>query len=101
MTPDPSFVLGPTKLGRMFNKSPSWGYRLLRAWWEEQQRGGPKRVFRHGKQRQYGTTIATVDQYMPRRKDEALERRLVGIEKDLAAVVTRLADLERSIGRRR
>lgn len=101
MTPDPSFVLGPTKLGRMFGKSRWWALRLLRTWWKEQQEGGPVRTFRVAGGGALRTTTATVDLYMPRRRDEALERRLAGIEKDLGALVTRVADLERAIGRRR
>ena len=97
---DPSFVLGPSKLGKMFGRSRWWARRLLKTWWEEQQRGAPVRVFPLGGGRLY-TTKATVEQYMPRRKDEALERRFAGIEKDLASAISRIADLERSIGRRR
>ncbi len=101
-TPDPSFIVGPTRFGRMFKRSREWGRSMLQLWWAEQQAGGPMRVFSRGKQGQICTTIAIVDQYMPRgRRDEVLERRLATLERDLGEAYVRLAALERSIGKRR
>jgi hypothetical protein len=86
----------------MFKKSREWGRSMLQMWFDEQQAGGPLRVFPRGKQGQLCTTIAIIDQYMPRgRRDEVLERRLAAFERDLGEAYARLAELERATGRRR
>lgn len=97
---DPSFVVGPSRLGRMFERSRWWGARILAEWWEEQARGGPVRVFRRPSGRLY-STVAIIDQHMPRRRNEVLERRLRTLEADLSSAFARIAELERAIGRRR
>ncbi len=98
---DASLTVGATRLGRMFERSRYWGAGQLRGWWDEQQRGGPVRVFRKTCGYLY-TTIAIVDQAMPRgRRDEALERRLRAFERDLTDAYTRIAQLERMMGKRR
>lgn len=98
---DPSYVVGPTRFGRLFKRGRRWGYARLRDWWHEQQKGGPVRVFKKRSGAFY-TTMGIVDFYMPRaRRDEALERRLRHIESDLSAAFSRLAEIERRMGRRR
>ncbi len=100
--PDPSFIVGSLQVAEMFNKSRWWAQDLLREWWNEQERGGPVRVFKKGKRGYFYTTTAIVDRYMPRgRKDSALERRLRMMERDLGEAFTRIAELERQQGRRR
>lgn len=98
---DPCYVVGPTRFGRLFKRSRWWGLARLREWWEEQQRGGPVRVFKR-KSGAFYTTMGIVDFYMPRaRRDEAAERRFRRIERDLDEAFARLAELERRAGRRR
>jgi hypothetical protein len=98
---DTGLIVGPTRLGTLYKKSRRWGYNLLREWWNEQEKGGPVRVFKRANGAMF-TTLQTLDLYLPRgRRDEALERRLRHIEGDLDQVFTRLAELERRIGMRR
>jgi hypothetical protein len=100
VTHDPSFVVGPPELGRMFGRSRWWGLRLLREWWSAQQHGGPVRVFRRDSGHLY-TTLGVLDQHMPRRRDDALERWRASIDGDIDEAFRRLAEVERAIGRRR
>lgn len=98
---DPSFIVGPTTFGRMFKRGPDWGAKRLREWLAEQDAGGPIRVFRKPSGYLY-TTVAIVDQYMPRaRVDAATERRFKRMEEDLDRAFTRIAELERRVGMRR
>lgn len=97
---DPAFIVGPSRFARMFDRSRWWAQRVLREWWDEQQKGGPVRVFRRPSGYYY-TTIAIVDAHMPRRRDEALERRLRRLERDMSESFARIVDLERRIGNRR
>ncbi len=98
---DPSFVVGPTRFGRMFKRSRWWGLKRLREWWGEQLVGGPVRAFRRPSGSLY-TTVGIVDLYYPRgRRDEAMERRLRALEHDVGESYARIAELERRIGMRR
>lgn len=98
---DESFIVGATRLGKLYKRSRRWGFNLLREWWQEQEAGGPVRVFKRRSGAMY-TTLRTLDLYMPRgRRDEQLERRLRHIESDLEQVYTRLAEMERRMGMRR
>jgi hypothetical protein len=97
---DERFVIGPCRLGKLYGRSRWWGSRLLREWWAEQLKGAPIRVFRRPSGRLY-TTLGIIDQHMPRRRDEVLERRLRTLERDLSESFARIAELERAIGRRR
>jgi hypothetical protein len=95
------FMVGPTKMGRMYGHSRRWARRQLLEWWEEQQVGGPVRVFRRPSGYLY-TTLAVLDQIMPpRRRDAVLERWRASVDANLDETFRRLAELERAIGRRR
>lgn len=97
--PDPSLLVGPVALGKMVGRSRDWSWRLLREWRDEQERGGPRRVFVRANGR-LCTTVGVVNQYFPR-PDRAVERRLKVLEDDLNRAFTRIAELERKIGARR
>lgn len=100
---DPRFIIGPTKLGAMMNRSRWWAQDLLRSWWIDQQNGGPVRVFRRRISRgrmAYATTMNVLDAVFGRR-DRATERRITSIERDLERAFARIAELEQRIGRRR
>jgi hypothetical protein len=96
---DPSFIVGPTKLGRLFGRSRWWARDRLLDWEDEQRRGGPVRVFRHG--RRLFTTMAVVDCELPSRRDQRIERRFASLEKDVDEAFRRLAECERAIGAKR
>lgn len=107
---DPAAVVGASRLAAMFERSRWWAQRLMREWWTEQQAGGPVRVFKRASRRRRGrpvrtfgfyTTVAIVDQHMPRRPDRALERRLRALEEDVSGAYARIAELERKMGARR
>jgi hypothetical protein len=105
MSPDGSFVVGPTELARMFGKHRDWARRRLREWLREQELGGPKRVFTktiaRGRLALY-TTVAIVEREFPNaRRDPVLERRLRTFDEDLDRAFRRIADLERRVGMRR
>lgn len=91
---DASYVVGPSRFGRLFKRSREWGRRRLKEWAEEQEKGGPIRVY---KNRAGGlfTTIGIVNHYMPRH--DVFERRFCALERDLLLVFTRLAEIERRL----
>ncbi len=95
------YTLGAGELGRLFGRSRHWGQRVLRDWWGEQAQGGPVRVFRRSGGHYY-TTIAIVDQFMPRRRrDVDLEKWRRVMERDLERAFARIGELERRMGLRR
>ncbi len=100
MRPAERFLIGPTAFGKMFRKSRWWAGRVMREWWKDQEAGGPILVHRR-RSGHMTTTLAAIEQHMPRRKDEVLERRLRSMEIDLARAFTRIAELERALGRKR
>jgi hypothetical protein len=97
---DPAFMVGSTRFGAMFSRSRWWAQRIFREWWQDQAHGGPVRVFRR-KNGHFYTTLAIVDAHMPKRKNDALERRLRTMERDLLIAMTRIAKLEGKLTPRR
>jgi hypothetical protein len=100
VTHDERFIVRPTRFGQMFEKSRSWARARLKEWWDEQQVGAPVKVYRHHSGYLY-TTLAVIDQYMPRRRDEALERWKAAVDRDVSEAFRRITEIERRSGRRR
>lgn len=106
LDPGPDQVIGPKELGRRFGRGHKWARALLREWWDEQQRGGPARVFPmrgRGGFVTYYTTIAVVHRHMPPGRDEKLVRAVKEHDRDLdqlARKIDRLMDLNRTLEKR-
>lgn len=99
LDPGPSQLVSAGKVGKRFGHSRDWGWRLLKSWWEEQERGGPPRVLRRG--RYYYTTLAVLDIYAPKGRDERLLRKLRELDDGLDRAFARIVELERRLGMRR
>lgn len=93
-----SSIANAAAVGRHFGRSKSWGRQLLRSWAAEQEEDGLPRVVRRG--RIIYTTVAVLQHYAPK-KDETLARKVRALEGDLLDAFSRIAELERRIGRRR
>lgn len=85
-------------VGRHFGRSREWGRQLLKQWYAEQQEDGLPRVVKRGKF--LYTSVAVLYHYHPK-KDPETERRIRSLESDLSHAFSRIAELERRIGRRR
>lgn len=103
LDPRGAVLLSAGAVGKHFGRDRWWGLRLLRAWWKEQQEGGPVRVLRRGDVRPvlYTTKMVLRNEAPRTGIDDALARRLTTLERDLEVAFARIAELERSIGRRR
>lgn len=93
-----SSIANASQVGRHFGRSREWGRQLLRSWYAEQAEDGLPRVVKRG--RIIYTTVAVLNHYAPK-KDETLARKVRSLESDLLAAFSRIAELERRIGRRR
>lgn len=80
-----SFVVGVTGIMARYDMGEHAAKRLLRDWYEEQQRGGPRRVFRkpHRGAHAYYTTEAELHAWMPHGRDLRLVRQVDRLEREL------------------
>jgi len=81
-------TIGVTELAWIFDRSRDWAAKFLEDWEDEQQNGGPVRVFRRG--RCLYTTLPVLHQWMPPGRDLALYRRVEKVEGDVAEAHRRL-----------
>jgi hypothetical protein len=87
-----SQVVGAGELARMYEKSRFWARAVLSRWYKEQQDGGEIRIIAHRDKRGrlvLETTIGALMRSMPPARDEALVRKVDGIDKDLDFIARR------------
>lgn len=90
-TIDHSVVVGAAKLARLYKTSWPTAKAQLVEWYEEQQKGGPVRVFKSGK-RLY-TTLAVIQRERPVGRDQYLVRKIEELENDLNVMARRIERL--------
>lgn len=88
---DKSFTVGARKLGEVYGKSRSWGLLKLKEWFDEQERGGPRRVFQKGKC--LYTTVSVLRQEMPGYQDVRFEKRIDELDKLMNTMLRRVENL--------
>lgn len=94
---DSSVIIGVSRLARMFDESHDWARKLLRDWFEEDQRvGGPVRVFKrkgrgpHAAKGALYTTLPVIQREMPPTRDVFVTKKLAEHERDLDTLANRV-----------
>lgn len=101
------YLVGVHRLARLYGRSPHWSRKVLRGWWAEQQKGGPVRVMEravpYGKttQRRLFTTMAVIEQQLPRYRDTELERWRKQVDAEIDRAFRRIIELEARLGIRK
>jgi hypothetical protein len=89
--PDQSSIVSVTKLAAIVGKSRWWARDKLNEWLEEQQKGGPQRVFfQKGKRRLLYTTIAVVQREFVGVHDPVMKRKIRDLEQTIEFLVKRV-----------
>jgi hypothetical protein len=92
---DATIIIGVVQFARMFEKSRKWAREKFMYWLREQERGGPQRVWKVDDKRgaRLYTTLAVVQQDMPRTRDPVIMRKLNEHDRDLDTMARRIDDL--------
>lgn len=90
--PDPSTLVGATKLAKICGHSRNWARAKLREWLEEQNRGGVHRVVLTGpKKNILATTIGVVQrEFLGSIRDPMVVRKLREHDRDLDHLARRI-----------
>lgn len=99
--PDKSQIVGVTRLAEIVGRSRWWAADKLREWLEEQESGGPQRVFRKGKRKLLYTTIAVVQREFVGVHDPVMKRKLRDLESDVSWLKQRVDHLTDEVRRLR
>ncbi len=88
-----SQVVTAGELARMYGRSRFWARAVLKRWHTEQEQGGEVRVIAHRDKRGrlvIETTRGALMRSMPPARDEALVRKVDGIDRDLDFLARRM-----------
>lgn len=90
-----SVVVGVTKFAAMFGRSRWWAKAKFERWLDEQNRGGPVRVWYSGKKRRLlYTTLAVVQREFPgATRDPIVMRKLKEHDRDMDQLARRIDSL--------
>lgn len=83
--PDPSTLVGATKMAKICGHSRNWARAKLREWLEEQNRGGAQRIVMTGSKKNIPcTTIAVIQrEFLGSVRDPMVMRKLNEHDRDL------------------
>lgn len=95
--PDKSTIVSVTRLAEITGMSRWWARGKLDEWWEEQERGGPFRVFRKGKRQLLFTTIAVVQREFVGVHDPVMKRKVRELEQAIEFLTKRTDHLTNTI----